>query len=197
MKIILASGSPRRRELLKLVESDFDIRVSDADESVPENITAEKTAEYLSMIKAKAVSRGGDELIIGCDTVVIIDGKVLGKPVDEKDCTEMLMRLSGKTHTVYTGVSFIYNENSYSFSIKTDVEFYPLTEKEIYEYISTGEPFDKAGGYGIQGRGALLVKGIYGDYYNVVGLPVSALKRELEHFMALYANVSDVIGEYK
>ncbi|MCM1226775.1 MAG: Maf family protein [Clostridium sp.] len=197
MKIILASGSPRRRELLKLVEDEFEIRVSDADESVPENIAAEKTAKYLSMVKANAVSRDDDELVIGCDTVVVIDGKVLGKPVDENDCAEMLMSLSGKIHTVYTGVSFIYAESSYSFSVKTDVEFYSLTEKEISEYISTGEPFDKAGGYGIQGRGALFVKGIYGDYYNVVGLPVSALKRELERFTVVCGNASGMIGEYK
>ncbi len=182
MKIVLASGSPRRHELLGLITENFEIRVSDADETVPENIPAEKTAEYLSMVKAQVVDRRSDEIIIGCDTVVVIDGKVLGKPSSEKECFDMLSLLSGKIHTVYTGVSFICNEKRHSFTAETKVEFYPLTKKEISDYIATGEPFDKAGGYGIQGKGALLVKGINGDYFNVVGLPVSALKRELERF---------------
>ena len=182
MKIVLASGSPRRHELLRLITENFEIRVSDADETVPEYIPAEKTAEYLSMVKAQAVDRRSDEIIIGCDTVVVIDGKVLGKPSSEKECFDMLSLLSGKIHTVYTGVSFICNDNRHSFTAETKVEFYPLTQKEISDYIATGEPFDKAGGYGIQGKGALLVKGINGDYFNVVGLPVSALKRELERF---------------
>lgn len=182
MKIVLASGSPRRHELLRLITKDFEIRVSDADETVPGNITAEKTAEYLSMVKAKAVERNTDEIIIGCDTVVVIDGKVLGKPSSEAECAEMLSLLSGRTHTVYTGVSLICNDRTRSFTAETKVEFYPLTQKDISDYIATGEPFDKAGGYGIQGKGALLVKGISGDYFNVVGLPVSALKRELDKF---------------
>lgn len=183
MKIVLASGSPRRRELLRLIDKEFEIRVSDVDETLPGNITAEKTAEYLSMIKARSVPHNNDEVIIGCDTVVVIDRKVLGKPVSENECRKMLLMLSGRTHTVYTGVSLICGSNSYSFTVETDVEFYSLTEQDISEYISTGEPFDKAGGYGIQGGGALFVKGIKGDYFNVVGLPVSALKRELEKFI--------------
>lgn len=183
MKLILASGSPRRRELLGLITEDFEIRVSDADETVPENIPAEKTAQYLSMIKAQAVERNTDEIIIGCDTVVVIDGKVLGKPSSQEECSDMLSLLSGKVHTVYTGVSFICNDITHSFTAETKVEFYPLSQKDISDYIATGEPFDKAGGYGIQGKGSLLVKGIIGDYFNVVGLPVSSLKRELERFI--------------
>lgn len=183
MKIVLASGSPRRHELLQLITEDFEIRVSEADESVPENIPAEKTAEYLSMVKAQAVELNTDEIIIGCDTVVVIDGRVLGKPSSEEECFEMLSLLSGKTHTVYTGVSFVCSDRTHSFTAGTNVEFYPLTQNEISDYIATGEPFDKAGGYGIQGKGSLLVKDISGDYFNVVGLPVSALKRELESFI--------------
>lgn len=190
MKIVLASGSPRRHELLKLITEDFDIRISDADETIPENIPAEQTAEYLSMIKAEAVESYTDELIIGCDTIVVIDGKVLGKPISEEECFEMLSLLSGKVHTVYTGISFICNDRKHSFTAETRVEFYSLTKKEISDYIATGEPFDKAGGYGIQGKGSLLVKRINGDYFNVVGLPVSALKRELERFMENNKNLS-------
>lgn len=182
MNIILASGSPRRHELLKLITEDFEIRVSDTDESIPQNISTEKIAEYLSMKKAKAVTLHDNEIIIGCDTVVVIDEKILGKPSSEKECFEMMTILSGRSHMVYTGVSMISSEKSHSFTSATEVEFYPLTKKEIVDYISTGEPFDKAGGYGIQGKGSLLVKEIRGEYFNVVGLPVSFLKRELEKF---------------
>lgn len=183
MKIILASGSPRRHELLKLVTEDFEIRILNADETVPDNINAEKTAEYLSMKKAEAVLCNENEVIIGCDTVVVIDGVVLGKPSEKSECENMLKMLSGKTHIVYTGVSFICKSKKHSFTASTEVEFYPLSEKEISDYIATGEPFDKAGGYGIQGKGSLLVREIRGDYFNVVGLPVSQLKRELEKFL--------------
>lgn len=183
MKIVLASGSPRRHELLKIITESFEIRVSDADETLLENISAENCAEYLSMKKAEAVILNDDEIIIGCDTVVVIDNKVLGKPSSEKECIEMLTMLSGKTHTVYTGVSFVSKNHKHSFTSATEVEFYPLTQSDISEYIATGEPFDKAGGYGIQGKGSLLVKGIRGDYFNVVGLPVSSLKRELDNYI--------------
>ncbi len=183
MKIVLASGSPRRHELLKLITEDFEIRVSDVDETLPYSISAEKTAEYLSMKKAQAVPINEDEIIIGCDTVVVVDNTVLGKPCEEEECRRMLKSLSGKTHVVYTGVSFVRSDRKYSFTVSTEVEFYELSENEISEYISTGEPFDKAGGYGIQGKGSLLVKEIRGDYFNVVGLPLSVLKRELDKFM--------------
>ncbi len=183
MKIVLASASPRRHELLKLAVKEFEIRVSDVDENVPENISADKHAQYLSALKAGAVGRADDELIIGCDTVVSAEGKVLGKPSSAEECFEMLSFLSGKKHMVYTGVTFIYKDSVHSFTSETEVKFYPLNEKEINNYISTGEPFDKAGGYGIQGQGALLVREIRGDYFNVVGLPVSRLSRELDKFI--------------
>ncbi len=183
MRVVLASGSPRRHELLKLIYSDFEIRVSDACETLPHEISASKTAEYLSMVKAKAVERADDELVIGCDTVVVIDDKVLGKPSSEEDCRKMLENLSGRTHTVYTGVSLLYGDKEHSFTAATEVTFYQLSDKEITDYIATKEPFDKAGGYGIQGFGSLLVSGIKGDYFNVVGLPVARLKREIESFL--------------
>lgn len=184
MKIVLASASPRRHELLKLVTENFEIRISDIDETIPENITTDMAAEYLSMKKASTVNHDDDEIVIGCDTVVVIDGNVLGKPSTEDECRKMLTMLSNKTHIVYTGVSLVCKDKKHSFTVATEVEFFPLSEKEISDYIITGEPFDKAGGYGIQGKGALLVKEIRGDYFNVVGLPVSTLKRELEKFLS-------------
>ncbi|MDE5917438.1 MAG: Maf family protein [Oscillospiraceae bacterium] len=183
MKIVLASASPRRKELMRLVADEFEIRPSDADETLPEGIQPEKAAEYLSDLKAHAAEYREDEIIIGCDTVVVIDNTILGKPRTSQECFEMLSMLSGKTHRVYTGVTFRGFGKSFSFTEETAVEFYALTDEEILEYIKTGEPFDKAGGYGIQGKGAMLVKGIKGDYFNVVGLPASRLKRELEVFM--------------
>lgn len=185
MRITLASASPRRKELMKLVTDEFDVRPSSADETLPKGIAAEKAAEYLSVKKAESVSIKPDEIVVGCDTTVVIDGIVLGKPKSEEDCFNMLRMLSGKTHSVYTGVTLKSAESSCSFTEKTEVEFFELSDEEIREYIKTGEPFDKAGGYGIQGKGAVLVKGICGDFFNVVGLPAARLKRELREFLAL------------
>ncbi len=183
MKIVLASASPRRRELMKLVTEEFDVRPSHADESLPDHLPAEKAAEYLSLQKAEAAEIGKDEIAVGCDTTVVIDDIVLGKPESEEECFKMLRMLSGKIHSVYTGVTLCGLGRTVSFTVKTDVEFYELTDSEVRDYISTGEPFDKAGGYGIQGKGALLVKRINGDYFNVVGLPVSEFKRKLDTFL--------------
>lgn len=135
----------------------------------------------LAQQKAKevSVSRQG-EVIVAADTIVVIDNKILGKPKDEAHAAEMLSTLSGRMHAVFTGVCVIFEDGkAESFAERTDVEFYPLTEKEISDYIATGEPMDKAGAYGIQEQGALLVKRIYGDFYNVMGLPVSRLSRVL------------------
>lgn len=180
MNIILASASPRRKELLKLMIDEFEVRPSHADESLPDNISCENAAEFLACTKAEFVKASEGEIIIGCDTVVVFENKILGKPKSREDCRDMLSTLSGNVHFVYTGVCIIGGGKKYSFTEKTRVEFYPLSEEEIEAYIATGEPFDKAGGYGIQGRGALLVKSIQGDYFNVVGLPVSRLNRELK-----------------
>lgn len=179
--IILASASPRRKELFSVITNDFKIIPADIDETVPTGIEAESVAEFLSVRKAKAVSDGNPcDTIIGCDTVVICDGEILGKPKDEKDAKRMLLALSGKTHKVITGCAIFKNGKSLSFSETTEVTFYKLSEEEIEDYIATNECFDKAGAYGIQGYGSLLVEKINGDYFNVVGLPVSKLNKILK-----------------
>ena len=188
LKYILASGSPRRKELMSLIREDFTIEIPGVDESVPDNMETEDIAEYLSGIKAGAVFDGHDNeavVVTGSDTVVIYGDRVLGKPRSRQDAYDMLKTLSGRTHEVRTGVTVIYRtesgeEGRLSFTDHAKVEFYELTDQEIEEYISTGEPLDKAGAYGIQGRGALLVRKIDGDYYSVVGFPVGRLNRELK-----------------
>ena len=182
-KIILASASPRRQELLKHITDDFIIKVSDIEEIVPDGISAEETPEFLAMLKAKDISsKFGDSLVVGADTCVLADGKILGKPKDAQDAYNMLSMLSGKEHTVITGCALSLGDKSISFSVSTKVEFYNLSKKEIDDYINTNEPFDKAGAYGIQGKGSLLVKRINGDYFNVVGLPISKLNRVINSF---------------
>ena len=185
-KIILASGSPRRKELLELAGLDFEIRVSDVDETLPEEIEPETAVEMLSKRKAEATASlySSDYVVIGADTVVAVDGRILGKPKNIDDAKRMLGLLSGKTHSVYTGVTFVSGEEERTFSVKSDVVFYELTGKEINDYVSTGEPLDKAGAYGIQGKGSLLIKSINGDYFNIVGLPISRLVRELKAFIS-------------
>lgn len=180
MQVILASGSPRRQELLKYAVKDFEIITADIDEVIPDGVAAEDAPEYLAVRKAQAVySAHPDSAVIGCDTVVIIDGKILGKPKDKDDAKEMLRMLSGKTHKVITGVCVFFNGKSASFSEETSVDFYDLSEEDIAEYVGTGDPMDKAGAYGIQSEGCVLVKGIRGDFFNVVGLPTARLKRFL------------------
>ena len=182
-KFILASGSPRRKELLALIVPEYEVFPADIDETLPEGLAAEESAEFLALQKAAHVSeKFPGSIVIGCDTVVISEGEVLGKPADISDAERMLKKLSGKIHTVITGVCISCGEHREHFSCKTAVEFYPLSESEIADYISTGEPMDKAGGYGIQGKGSVLVKAVNGDFFNVVGLPVSMLKRRLDDF---------------
>ncbi len=178
--IILASASPRRKELLGLIVSNFEICPSGVEEIVPDGLSAEQSPEYLARIKALDIAKKHpSDIIIGADTSVIINGKILGKPKDKTDAENMLKMLSGNTHKVITGCAVIEKGNCRSFSVETEVEFYPLSQKEIEDYIASGEPFDKAGAYGIQGKGSVLVKGIKGDYFNVVGLPVAELYRFL------------------
>ena len=185
-EIILASASPRRRELLKYIVPEFRVVPADIDETVPADIPPEKSAEFLAVKKARHVSsENPDSIIIGSDTVVIIDGEILGKPKDPSDAERMLRKLSGKTHSVITGVCLCCGNSSESFSCRTAVKFFSLTDSEIRNYIATGEPMDKAGAYGIQGKGCLLAESIEGDFFNVVGLPASLLKRRLESFIAL------------
>ena len=184
-KVVLASQSPRRQELIKLIFDSVEILPADCDEMLPEGIGAREAVEYLSKIKndASAKLTEKDNLIISADTVVSVDNEILGKPVDKEDARRMISLLSGKVHQVYTGVTLSLNGKTKTFSEKTDVEFFDLTENEIEEYISSKEPYDKAGAYGIQGKAGLLVKGINGDYYNVVGFPIARLKREIEEFI--------------
>lgn len=180
-EIILASASPRRQELLKLILSEFKVIPSDAEESVPNNISAEETAEYLAVLKAKAVAENHkDSIVIGADTCVVVGNTILGKPKDKNDARRMMKMLSGRVHKVITGCAVIEGKKTTSFSAVTEVEFYALSDSEIEEYINTAEPYDKAGGYGIQGKASLFVKGIKGDYFNVVGLPVAELNRKLK-----------------
>ena len=204
--MILASGSPRRRDLLEQAGLEFEVIVSDVEEIVTKTNPDEVVLE-LSEQKCAAVANGfmqnvpsnlgnlidletGGILVIGADTVVSLDNKILGKPEDAKDALKMLMNLSGRVHEVYTGVTckvLKYNSftegmlemDSFSFFVETKVNMYPFDEYEALDYIATGEPMDKAGAYGIQGVGERLVESINGDYNNVVGLPLSRLMKEL------------------
>ena len=181
--IILASASPRRQELLRLLGEEFRVIPADIDESVREHVALHQIPAYLADKKAAYVSEGNPgDIVLGCDTGVFIDNQMIGKPQSERAAFEILKTLSGRTHRVITGCALYRGEKKRVFSAVTEVEFYPLTDAEIRAYIATGEPMDKAGAYGIQGKGALLIKGIRGDYFNVVGLPVAALKRELAAF---------------
>ncbi len=183
MKLILASGSPRRKELLGKLQIPFEVIVSECDESLPADTPAESAAELLAVRKAAAVAKlHPDAVVIGADTTVILDDDILGKPQDEADCKRMLSMLSGRMHKVVTGVAVFWDGHSASFADETQVQFYPLSNAEIEAYAASGEPYDKAGAYGIQGLGAMLVAGIHGDYYNVVGLPVARLARQLRSF---------------
>ena len=216
-KIILASASPRRRELLTQIGLDFDVVVSETEEKITSTEPA-KVVEELSAQKAEAVweklcstaaSQGSvtnaerldegsevfeseqtsgettmtDTLVLGADTVVACDGKILGKPADTEAAAAMLTMLQGRGHEVYTGVTILYEQNgerkTLTFHEKTIVHFYPMTDAQIREYVATGDPMDKAGSYGIQGFCARYIRGIEGDYNNVVGLPVGRVYQEL------------------
>lgn len=184
MNIILASASPRRRELMNLITDDFTAVSVDADETIPENIDIFRASEYLAEIKAEsALKNFPEDIIIGCDTTVICNNKILGKPKDKNECHEFMKMLSGHTHQVATGCCIMNKNTVTSFTVITDVTFRELSDNEIKEYISSDEPYDKAGGYGIQGKGSLLIEKINGDYFNVVGLPVSRLNQELKKFI--------------
>ena len=183
MDIILASASPRRRELMNIITPNFTAVSTDADETLPEGIPPLFASEFLANIKALSASKKyPDALVIGCDTTVIADGDILGKPADKDQCRAFMELLSGQTHQVVTGCSLIYGSKTASFSVVTDVTFRELSPQEIEDYISSDEPYDKAGGYGIQGKGSLLIEKINGDYFNVVGLPVSRLNQEIKKF---------------
>ena len=186
-QLILASASPRRRELLQKMSVPFRVEVSDAEEHVPEGISAEETAEYLSGLKADAVFQkhlSEAVIVIGSDTVVVLDGIIFGKPADQEDAFRMLKKLSGNTHVVYTGVTILSSDGNgstkkQSFTSATKVRFYELSDEDIRAYIESGEPMDKAGAYGIQGQGVFFVEKIDGDYNTVVGFPLAEIARRL------------------
>lgn len=199
-KIVLASGSPRRRELLHSLGLPFEIRVSNVDESFDPKLEPSRIAEDLSYKKASHIANAVPEgLVIGSDTIVVIDGQVLGKPTSPDEAISMLTRISGRTHTVYTGVGLIdaasgrcrINHRS------TEVLIKPLSREQIRSYVATGEPMDKAGSYAIQGIGATLVEKINGDYFTVVGLPLALLSDMLSEFGVdvLSASTPKVTGE--
>ena len=185
MKLILASQSPRRRELLERMGlTQFEIRPAAGEENASPQLTPAQLVEELSRQKAQEIAGTATEsdIIIAADTVVAADGRVLGKPHSREEAMEMLSFLSGRTHTVYTGVTVQQGAKTLTRHEATDVVFRPLSEAEIAAYVNTGEPMDKAGAYGIQGRGCVLVEGIRGDYYNVMGLPVCRLGLMLREF---------------
>ncbi len=175
-KIILASSSARRKEILEHLGLELEIKVSHADENVDISTPPALYTEMLSARKAEAVLPcHDDKMIIASDTVVYAEGEILGKPHDRKDAVRMLKLLSGKTHKVYSGVAVIYEGELHVTHDETEVTFRKLDDEEINRYVDSGEPFDKAGGYGIQDKASVFIKGIKGDYFNVVGLPVYKL----------------------
>ena len=182
-KLILASNSPRRKELLAGLGVPFEVRVlQDIDEHYPESLPVNEVARYIAKEKADAYRRivAPDELIITADTVVIVGDEILGKPVDEADAVRMLKLLSGRTHQVTTGVCLLTAEKERCFNVTTDVTFKTLTDEEIHYYVNRYRPFDKAGAYGIQEWiGYIGVTGLHGSYYNVMGLPVQRIYQEL------------------
>lgn len=191
LDIILASGSPRRSELLKQIGIKFSVKTSDADESYPEGASPENIVAELSSRKAYAVFEEilpySNTAIIAADTIVVHNGDILGKPKSREDAFNMLNSLSDEVHQVYTGVTIVYyidNKISFeNFYECTNVYFNRLSEEEINKYIDTWEPMDKAGAYGIQGKGAVLVKKIEGDYYSVVGLPVAKVYNSIKKYL--------------
>ncbi|MBR5471774.1 MAG: septum formation protein Maf [Oscillibacter sp.] len=183
--IVLASASPRRQELLHRIGiEEFDIRVPEADESYPADLKPAQIVEHISRKKAEAAAAlcTPDEIVITADTMVFLDDQRLGKPVDEADALRMLTDLQGRHHTVCTGVTVRQGDRVLTESETTEVYFRPANEAELLAYIATGEPMDKAGSYGVQGKGALLVEKLHGDFFNVMGLPVLRLSRMLAQF---------------
>ncbi|MCD8391248.1 MAG: Maf family protein [Firmicutes bacterium] len=185
---VLASASPRRKELMRLIAEDFRVVVSDADESaidkaaLPPSIYVQELALLKASASAKKVLKDKKAIIIGADTIVVSNGEIMGKPADDGGAFDMLRALSGKTHEVYTGFCIMRVRDAYTVCdcVKTEVTFRDLSDEKIRAYIKTGEPRDKAGAYGIQGKGSMLIKKISGDYFNVVGFPISEIAAVLE-----------------
>ena len=183
LKLVLASGSPRRRDLLRQIGlTEFIIRVPDVEETLPDGLSPAETVEAISRRKAQAVDAAPDELILTADTMVFLDGLRLGKPRDESDALRMLTALQGRRHTVCTGVTLRHGARLLTRSESTGVTFRPASRETLLRYIATGETMDKAGAYGLQGRGVLLVERVDGDFSNVIGLPLPLLDRMSAEF---------------
>jgi septum formation protein len=183
-EIILASQSPRRKQLLEWAEVNFEIIVANTDELYPENLPPDKIAIHIATEKAKAVQqKASDKLIIAADTIVVLNNEIIGKPNDRNNAIEILNKLSGSHHKVITGVVLLQNERMVSFADTTDVEFHSLTQNQIEFYVDKYKPYDKAGAYAIQEWiGVVGIKHITGDFYNVMGLPVSRVVQSLQAF---------------
>ena len=179
MELILASGSPRRKELLGLFHIPFVIRAADIDETMDPSVSPAAETARVSRLKAQAVAGGEDRVIVAADTIVVCAGRILGKPRDEDEARAMLTLLSGRDHQVMTGCTVLRGQTGETFTEITDLHFRALTAEEIDAYVRSGEPMDKAGAYGIQGGAALFCERINGDYYNVMGLPVCRLGQTL------------------
>ena len=179
MKLILASQSPRRQQLLQLFGIPFEVRVADIDETMDSAKPADEEVARVSRCKALAISRQPEDVVIAADTIVVCQGRVLGKPHTPAEAKQMLQMLSGRDHQVMTGVTVLRGSREWVFTEVTDLHFRPLTTGEIDRYVASGEPMDKAGSYGIQGGAALFCERISGDYYNVMGLPVCRLGQVL------------------
>ena len=195
-RIILASASPRRKELLEQVGAEFEIIPAVGEEIITDSSPQQAVLDLAAKAAEVAAKVREDAIILGADTVVAFGDKILGKPKDEADAKQMLSLLSGKTHSVYTGVSIVVRQSgesqSYSFYEETEVTMYPLSEQQILSYIRTKEPMDKAGSYGIQGKGAVFIEKIQGDYNNVVGLPIARVFRTLEEVCGFSVMVREI-----
>lgn len=183
-QLVLASGSPRRKELLATLQIPFDIITADIDETIDHNKNLVDEIERLSFGKALAVFKEHkDQIIIGSDTIVTLNDHALGKPHSEEEAFAMLKELQGNMHEVITAVTILSKKSSETFSVVSKVQFYPMSDQEIKEYIATKEPLDKAGAYAIQGLGSKYIKGIIGDYYAIMGLPVAELYHRLVKYL--------------
>ena len=183
MEVILASQSPRRKELMGLFHIPFTVQVSDADETMDPKLSPAEAVGLVSRRKAEAVPRREDDLVIAADTIVVCGDEILGKPKDTADAHRMLRLLSGRDHQVMTGMTLLRGEDSRTVTEITDIHFRELSDREIDAYVRTGEPMDKAGSYGIQGGAALFAQRLVGDYYNVMGLPVCRLSQLLKELI--------------
>lgn len=184
MDLILASGSPRRRELLGCFGFDLKVIKPDTDETVDPSLTPQEVVISLALQKGRSVAQitGTDTPLLSADTIVVLDNEIINKPLDREDAIKMITKLSDRTHSVFTGVSIFYKDTVDTFFVKSDVTFKKLSSEEISDYCDTDEPYDKAGAYAVQGIGSFMVKSINGSYSNVIGLPVSEV---IEHFQKL------------